>query len=155
MTAMRFVLGLAGIISASWGVALLWHWPLTVLVNMALWALVAVVVHDVVFAPLCVAVGWAARRIVPARWWPSVAVAGLCTGVLVVLAIPVFDKPGARPDNATVLDRDYHAGLLISLALVWLAVPTYVLAVRRLPVRQDDVIEQQRTDDVAGEPPSP
>jgi hypothetical protein len=63
-------------------------------------------------------------------------VAALCGVVLVMLAIPVFDKPGLRPDNMTVLDRNYPAGLWISLAIVWACVPLYLLAMRLLPVRK-------------------
>jgi hypothetical protein len=49
---------------------------------------------------------------------------------LLLLAVPVYDTPGARPDNPTVLDRNYPLGLTISLALVWACVPVYrVLAV--------------------------
>jgi hypothetical protein len=55
---------------------------------------------------------------------------------VVMLAIPVFDKPGMRPDNLTVLDRNYRAGLWISLAIVWACVPLYLVAMRLLPVRK-------------------
>jgi hypothetical protein len=63
-------------------------------------------------------------------------VAALCGVVLVMLPIPVFDKPGLRPDNMTVFDRNYPAGLWISLAIVWACVPLYLLAMRLLPVRR-------------------
>jgi len=48
----------------------------------------------------------------------------------------VLDKPGMRPDNRTVLDRNYHARLWISLAIVWACVPLYLVAMRLLPVRR-------------------
>ena len=79
------------------------------------------------FAPLCAVAGFGARRLLPARWWAPVSLAALCTVVLVLLAVPVFDKPGMRPDNATVLDRNYHAGLWISLAVVWGCVLVYLV----------------------------
>lgn len=153
MRAVRVVLLGVGVVLAGWGMTLLWDNAPAVLLRIAMWALVAVVVHDAVFAPLCVAVGWGGRRLLPASWWPPVAVAGLCTVVLLVLAIPVFDKPGLRPDNNTVLDRDYHLGLWLSLTLVWAAVPIYLLTARWLPVRQDQVVERERTEHVEGEPP--
>ena len=81
--------------------------------------------------------------------------AALCSVVLVFLAIPVYGKPGMRPDNMTVLDRNYPLGLWISLAVVWACVPLYyLLAARLLPVRQDEVVEQQSTDDVERQPPA-
>jgi hypothetical protein len=36
----------------------------------------------------------------------------------------------------TVLYRNYHAGLWISLAIVWACVPPYLVAMRLLPVRK-------------------
>jgi len=41
-----------------------------------------------------------------------------------------------RPDNLTVLDRNYHAGLWISLATGWACLPLYLVAMRLLPVRK-------------------
>jgi hypothetical protein len=118
------------------------------------WALVGVVLHDLVFAPVCVALGFAGRRLIPGRWWPPVAVAGFCSVVLVFLAIPVYGKPGLRPDNMTVLDRNYPLGLWVSLGIVWACVPLYYLAARLLPVRQNEVVEQQSTDHVERQPPA-
>jgi hypothetical protein len=148
------VLVLAGGGLVGYGGWLLSGYPPVVLLRMLTWALTAVLIHDLVFAPLCAAAGWAGSRILPRRWWALVAIAGLCTVVLLVLAIPVYDKPGLRPDNSTVLNRDYPLGLWISLALVWAAVPAYRFALTRLPIRQNQVVERQRADNVDGQPPS-
>ena len=150
ISTVRVVLLGVGVALAGWGLTLLWDNTPAVLLRIAMWALIAVVLHDAVFAPLCVAIGWGGRRLLPVTWWAPVAVAGLCTMVLIALAVPVFDKPGQRPDNSTVLDRNYSLGLWISLTLVWAAVPIYLLAARWLPVRQDEVIERQRADHVEG-----
>ena len=53
MTAVRFVLLVTGVVVGGYGAVLLWDNSLTVLVRIAVWALVGVVVHDFVFAPLC------------------------------------------------------------------------------------------------------
>lgn len=155
MRATRVLLMIVGLALAGYGATLVFENPPVIMMRMAVWALVAVAVHDVVFAPLCAALGFAARRVLPVSWQPPVAIAALCSVVLGLLAIPVFDKPGMRPDNMTVLDRDYHAGLWISLAVVWAFVPGYLVARRLLPVRQNQVVEGQRADDVGGEPPAP
>jgi hypothetical protein len=136
MRAVRAVLVALGLIITGYGAALLLDEPRAIMLRIVLWSLVGVVVHDLVFAPLCVALGFAGRRLISQKWWGPVAVAALCSVVLVMLAIPVFDKPGMRPDNLTVLDRDYHAGLWISLAIVWACVPLYLLAARLLPRRK-------------------
>ncbi|MGE0216632.1 hypothetical protein [Mycolicibacterium sp.] len=154
MTAVRVLLVLAGVAAGGYGAVLLWENPTVVLVRILVWAVVAAVVHDLVFAPLCALLGWAGRRVVPVRWRSPVAVAALCSVVLALLAIPVYGRPGMRVDNPTVLDRDYPLGLWIALAIVWACVPAYYLLARRLPVGQDQVIDGQRTDDVERQPPS-
>lgn len=155
MRVIRAGLAVVGICLAVYGAMLLGQNPPVILIRILTWALAAVVIHDAVFAPLCVAVGFAGRKLLPARWRAPVALAGLCSVVLLVLAVPVFDKPGQHLDNATVLDRNYHAGLWISIGLVWAAVLGCQFIARRLPVREDKVIERQRADDVEGQPPAP
>jgi len=154
MTAVRVVLGLLGLGLVGYGGVLLWDNPSVVLTRIAVWAAAAVVLHDFVFAPLCAAVGFAGRRWLPRRLQVPVGVAALCAVVVGFLAVPVFDKPGMRPDNHTVLDRDYHLGLWLSLAVVALALLGYLLARKLLPVGQDDVVEQQRACHVDAEPPT-
>lgn len=150
---MRAVLITLGIALGGYGAVLLWDNPLQIIVRIAVWAVAGVVLHDFVFAPVCVIFGFTGRRLVRGRWWAPVTVAGLCTIVLGLLAIPVFAKPGLRPDNLTVLNRDYPLGLWVSIAVVWACVPIYYLIARRLPVRQDEAVEQEGADDVQGQPP--
>jgi hypothetical protein len=152
--AIRAALGLVGIALGLYGVSLLWDNPLEILVRIGVWAAAGVVLHDFVFAPLCVAVGFAGRRVIPRSWWPPIGIAALCSVVLGLLAIPVFSRPGAHADNMTVLDRDYPLGLGISLVVVWAAALLYLVARRFLPVRQDEMVQGQRADDVDGEPPT-
>ncbi|MDT5364404.1 MAG: hypothetical protein QOC69_6166 [Mycobacterium sp.] len=137
-----------------YGAVLLWDNSLEVIVRIAVWAVAGAVLHDFVFAPLCVALGFTGRRLIRGRWWTPLTVAGLCTVVLGLLAIPVFAKPGLRPDNMTVLNRDYPLGLWVSLAVVWACVPLYYLVIGLLPVRQDDVVEREGAEDVGGQPPA-
>jgi phosphatidylglycerophosphate synthase len=154
MTVVRLMLGLCGIALVGYGAVLVWENPPVIITRILVWAVVAVVVHDFVFAPLCVAVGFAGRRLIPAGYRSPVAVAVLCSVVLALLAIPVYGRPGMRPDNMTVLDRNYPLGLWVSLGVVWLSVLLYSLVTRFLPVRQDDVVEHQRADDVERHPPA-
>lgn len=154
MTAARVALVLLGMAVAGYGVLLVWENPPVIIMRIGVWALAGVVLHDLVFAPLCVALGFAGRRLIPARWRAPVALAAFCSVVLVLLAVPVYGRPGARPDNLTVLDRDYPLGLWISLAVVWACVPVYYAIARLSPVRQDDMVEDKRPDDVEGQPPA-
>jgi hypothetical protein len=154
MTAVRVFLLAAGVALGVYGAVLLWDNSTTVLIRIVVWAAVGVVVHDFVFAPLCAAAGWAGRALLPVQWRSPVAVAALCSVVLVLLAIPVYSKPGLRPDNPTVLDRDYALGLWISIAAVWVCVPLYQLIARRLPVRQDQRVDGEGADHIERQPPS-
>lgn len=152
MTAVRTVLVLAGVAVGSYGALLLWGNPS--MVRIVVWAGLAVIVHDFVFAPLCAAAGLAGRTLLPARWRPPVAVAALCSVVLALLAVPVYAKPGLHLDNTTVLDRNYVAGLWIAIAVVWLCVPLYYVIAWRLPVGQDQMVDRERADDVESQPPT-
>ncbi|MEH3143116.1 MAG: hypothetical protein PGN37_23745 [Mycobacterium kyogaense] len=135
MTVLRAVLIAAGVALAAYGALLLVDDPPEVLLRIAIWAAAGVILHDFVFAPVCAALGFAGRRLVPAGWRAPVAVAALCSVVLALLAVPVYDKPGMRPDNMTVLDRDYVPGFWIALAVIWACVPLYVLGQRVLARR--------------------
>ena len=150
----RVTLVVLGLVVGVYGAVLVLDNPPVIIIRIVVWALVGIVLHDLVFAPMCVALGFAGRRLIPGRWWPPIALAALCSVVLVFLAVPVYGKPGMRPDNMTVLDRNYELGLWISLAIVWACVPLYYLAMRLLPVRQDKMVDQESADDVERQPPA-
>jgi hypothetical protein len=150
----RVTLVVLGLVVGVYGAVLVLDNPPVIIIRIVVWALLGIVLHDLVFAPICVALGFAGRRLIPGRWWPPIALAALCSVVLVFLAVPVYGKPGMRPDNMTVLDRNYKLGLWISLAIVWACVPLYYLAMRLLPVRQDEMVDQESADDVERQPPA-
>jgi hypothetical protein len=153
MSAVRVALLVVGLLTIGYGVALVLEHPWPDILHIAIWAGAGVVLHDFVFAPLCVALGFAGRRIIPKRWWTPIGIASLCSVILMLLAVPVFDRPGARDDNHTVLDRNYPLGLLLSIAAVWGAALLYMIGRAYLPVRKDDVVEQQSSDHIDAQPP--
>jgi hypothetical protein len=162
----RIALGVLGLASIGYGALLLLDNPWPILLRIAIWAAAGVLLHDFVFAPVVAAFGFAGRRLLPRAWWAPLGVAGLVSVVLVALAVPVFDRPGARPTNPTVLDRDYPLGLWLALALTWV-VTLLFLGIRRVsnrsateitpksPVGEDEVVEGQGADDVGRQPPAP
>ncbi len=145
MTAVRAVLIAAGLMVVGYGALLVLDLSLRTIILIGIWGAAGVIVHDFVFAPISAAFGWTGRRLIGGRWWTPVTVAGLCSAVLVLLAIPVFSKPGLKPDNSTALDRNYPLGLAISLAVVWACVPLYYLVVRWLPTREAEVEATKRS----------
>lgn len=148
MRTARVSLAVAALLLAGYGVVLLLDEPWVILLRIVVWAGAGVVLHDFVFAPLCVALGFAGRRLLPRRWWAPVTIAALCSVTLALLAVPVFDRPGARPDNHTVLDRNYPLGLWISLTIVWVSVAFRLAWVRVRARRRGEF------DPLPGEPPS-
>ena len=154
MTRTRALLIAIGIALGVYGVVLVFDNSTQVIIRIFAWALIGVLLHDAVFAPLCVALGFAGRRILPHAWWTPVLVAALCTVVLVLLAIPVYSKPVLHLDNLTVLDRNYQAGFWIALGVVWGAALLYLIGDRALPVGQDKVVQKQSADHVEPQPPS-
>lgn len=153
MTPMRILLALAGVGLGGYGALLVLDNPPVIILRILVWAVVAAVVHDFVFAPVCAVVGMTGRRLIPLAWQSAVAVAALCSVVLVLLAMPVLGRPGKRPDNPSVLDRDYPLGLTVALVVVWLCVPVYFL-LRWLPICKNQVVDGQGADDVERQPPS-
>lgn len=125
MSASRILLIVAGLAVAAYGAVLVLDLPPRTIVLIAVWAGGGVIVHDFVIAPLTAALGYTAHRLIKGSWWAPVAVAALCSATLLLLAVPVFDAPGAKPDNPTAIDRDYPMGLALSLAVVWACVPAY------------------------------
>ncbi|EUA00117.1 hypothetical protein I545_6699 [Mycobacterium kansasii 662] len=82
------------------------------------------------------------------------AVAALCTVVLVLLAIPVFDKPGRLWTTPPFSIGITMLGLWISIAVVWRVWPGYLVGRRFLPVRHNQVVESKSADDVGDQPPA-
>lgn len=103
----------------------------TTVIQIMQWLAAAVILHDLIFAPLCAGLGVLGRQLIPRQWWAPAATAGLFTIVLILIAAPVFGRQGAVPGNTSILDRDYPRELLITLAIVWASVPVYYLLKRR------------------------
>lgn len=80
----------------------------------------AALAHDLLLAPVVVAVAWWGRHLLPApaRRWAGGAL--LVSGALVAVAVPVIGRFGERADDPSLLPRDHGQGLLVVLALIWL-----------------------------------
>jgi hypothetical protein len=95
--------------------------------DVALWLAGAVVLHDLLVAPLVLAVGLL-LALLPARGLLRGAL--VTAGCLTVIALPVLLAPGT-PRNPSVLPLDYPRNWLLTLAAV-AAVTAAVLVARRL-----------------------
>jgi hypothetical protein len=86
--------------------------------------------HDGLFLPVVPLLVLAGRRWLPSSWRVPAAVFLLVGGALTLVAVPVLGRPGARPDNLTLLPRDYVPGLALALAVTAGAVVLGTAAVR-------------------------
>lgn len=126
--AIQGLVGLVGVAAGAYGALLLLDLDLPDLLDAGLWLAGGVVLHDAVVAPLTVLATLALRRVLPPRAWTAVTVGLLVLLTVTVTAVPVLGRFGARPDNPTLLDRDYPGGwLLLTLVVV---VGTLVWALR-------------------------
>ncbi|WP_051706902.1 hypothetical protein [Nocardioides aequoreus] len=131
MRALRLLLGAAGVAATAYGALLLWRLDLADLLDALLWLAAGVLVHDALVAPLTVLGVLALRRVVPVTWWTAVTVGTVVLLTVTVTAAPVLGRFGARPDNPTLLDRDYLGGWLLLAALVLAGVLVGVVVGRR------------------------
>jgi len=118
----RIVIGAAGLGAAAYGLVLLVRNGLDDLVAAGVWLAAGILLHDFVLVPLTLAACWLAMRVVPPGRRVPLAVGLIVLGSLTVLAIPVLGRFGERPDNPTLLDRDYTAGWVVVAALTLSAV---------------------------------
>lgn len=99
--------------------------------SMAIWIVGCLIAHDFVLAPLVFAVGKALRRVASGAGRRMLQVSLYLYGVFVLVSIPVLGRFGQRPDNPTLLPRDYGVGLIVALAVVWAATTAVFIAVGR------------------------
>jgi hypothetical protein len=90
-------------------------------VNAGIWLASGVVLHDFVLAPVVLGLVVAGARVAPAAAGVPAAGALVVLGAVTILAIPVLGRFGARPDNPTLLDRNYAAGWFALAGVVLLA----------------------------------
>ena len=101
------------------------------------WWVTAALVHDVIVAPLTIAVGWVVVRFAPRPVKAPLQAALVLSAVLVAVSWPALRGYGRVASNPTYLPRDYGTGLAVSLAAVWAGCAVWALSrvVRSRPSR--------------------
>lgn len=123
VSVLRVLTGAAGVALMGVGTSLLVD--VRDLTGVFVWLGGAVVLHDVVIAPLVLLVGLVAVR-AGVRW--PVRGALLVAGALTAVALPVLLRPG-KPANSSVLPLDYPRNWLLALVAV-ATVTAFLMAVR-------------------------
>ena len=105
--------------------------------QMATWVVGAIIVHDLVFAPLVLAVGRGLRWVRP-RALRAPLQAGLAASALVtLLAYPLIRGYGVRGGDPSRLPLNYTVGYLALLAVIWLGCALWAWR-RGRPARRGD-----------------
>jgi hypothetical protein len=123
----RILVGGAGAAAAAYGVMLLLSHPDWVVLEVLRWLVAGVIAHDAVLAPLTVLVTALGVRLLPRRVRGPVAAGLVVLATVTLTAVPVLLSRGARPDNPTLLDRNYGQGWLVFAGAVALGVILSVL----------------------------
>ncbi|TXL57666.1 hypothetical protein [Aeromicrobium terrae] len=129
----RLALGAVGVAAAVWGVVMLSDDGTSRLVNVAVWLVGGVVLHDAVLAPTVVLLGVAAAHWLPRSRRSLVAVAFLIWGTVTVGAANVLLDVGGKPDNDSLMNRPYVVSWLVltGVLVVMVLVASAVAARRR------------------------
>lgn len=117
----RGALTAAGLAALVFGAFNLLGQPFGDLISAAIWFTVPAVLSDLVLLPAIAAVGWLlTKRLSPWIRLPVQVALGMI-GSLTALALPFLGKPGLRPDNPSLLDRNYLVGYGIYVAIILVA----------------------------------
>ena len=95
------------------------------------WVVGAVLVHDVIVAPVVLACGFLLARLVPASSRGVVQATLAVCATVALMSVPVLVAAGRRADNPSLLPHDYARNLAIVLAAI-LAAVALERAIRRL-----------------------
>lgn len=95
------------------------------------WWLGGPLIVDLLVVPIVVITGVAISRFIPVGWRRDVAAASALSLLVSLVALPFLTGLGRRPDNPSLLDRNYWAGYLTLLVLIW-GVPLVLRLLRLL-----------------------
>jgi xanthine/uracil permease len=121
VNALRALVGGLGIGAGIYGAIQLLDLGLDNLRAAVVWLIGGVVLHDGVLAPLTIAVCFLVARAWRGRLPAPVVVGAVVLATVTLTAVPVLGRFGARPDNPTLLDRNYVLG--------WLGLATLTIVV--------------------------
>jgi hypothetical protein len=127
-------------------------------VNFLLYFAGGAFVHDLVLAPIVLAIGWLVIRRLPAQEQPVIAGALIVMGTVSLYAYPFVRGYGRDPSNASLLPNRYGAALAAVLAAVAVLAVAVVVVTRHLRHRfrsslrptagEDDDVGSHRADPV-------
>ena len=118
MRAARVALGVLGVAGIVWGGWLLRDDGLDRLQSTSLWLVGVVVLHDAVLAPLVVALGVVAVKVLPRNHRALAAVVFIVWATVTLAVANVLSGLGGKPDMDSLLNRPYVSAWLVLTGLV-------------------------------------
>ena len=129
----RLLIGGVGVLMGAFGALRFLQLDFGDIVNAVVFLAGGVIVHDGFLAPLTIVILLLGTRVLPRRMRPAVTVGLVVLGTVTVTAIPVLGGFGARPDNLTLLPRNYVLGWFVFAGLVLLLTVVAALRAPQLP----------------------
>lgn len=114
--AARLLVGLVGAVVCAYGGSLLLAQDPDNVAAALTWLVAGVIIHDGLIVPATLGIAGVlvlARGPIPG----SLVVGFVVLATTTVVAVPVLGRFGARPDNPTLLDRNYTTGWLVFAGL--------------------------------------
>lgn len=136
MKVLRIIVAALGAAATAYGLWLLVDRQPGQLAGVGVWVAGGIVAHDGLLAPLVVAGGVAVAVRGPASLRRPLLWAVVVLGPLTLIAVPVLGRFGAKPDNATLLDRPYWLGYVVVVGLGLLLIAAGVVRRERQTDRQ-------------------
>jgi hypothetical protein len=117
--AWRILLAISGVLLGLFGLFRLFtEIPPHSLVGLAIWLGAALIIHDWLFLPTVVGLGWLLRRFVPDRGRRYFQAALVMAAAVTVIALPMIYLRGSQPAVKALLLRPYGPNLLVILGLI-------------------------------------
>jgi hypothetical protein len=94
------------------------------------WVVGADLLHDLLFAPVVIGLGWVVVRVVPRSCRVPVQAGLVASGVVVLVGWAAWRGYGRAvvPDNPTVQPLDYTTAILTVFGIVWGIVAIWIVA---------------------------
>jgi hypothetical protein len=132
----RVLLALPGLAALVWGVMLFAEYALPLrpdVFGTVGWIIGGPILNDAVIAPLTALLGIVLARRLPRPWKAPVIAGTVTTGILAILAFPLFWRPYGTAPMPGLHDTNPAPALALTLAAVWLAVALTALRHRVVP----------------------
>jgi hypothetical protein len=97
--------------------------------DVGLWVVAGNIIHDLAVVPLAGAIAIAASLVVRPPWRTPLLAGLAISAVVVLFAVPLLGRYGAKPKNPSVLPLSYPSAVVTVLVVVWTAVALWCAAI--------------------------